>query len=302
MRTTKLALAWGVMFAILGAAAPAAPAAIQETKAQEARAQAATEDAGVAVDYKIGPRDLLEIRVFEMPEMSQTVRVSEDGSITLPLLQKVDVMGLTKDQLEQKLVSLLKEKYVRDPQVSVFIREYQSKRVSVIGAVEKPGSFELVGRQTLLSMISQAGGLKETASDRILVLRRGEDGQTETIPIDMEDLMENGNPALNIPLQADDVVNIPADRVYSVYVFGEVRNPGAITVRASKGITLLQAIAQAGGTTENASLRGVVVKRKDPKTGREDKMTVNIKDILNNKRADMKIREGDVIYVKQSIF
>jgi len=92
-------------------------------------------------EYIIGPRDLLEIKVFELPEFDHTVRVSEDGSITLPLIGNIQIGGLTKDKAEKKLSELL-EKYVKKAQVSIFIKEYQSSRVAIIGAVEKPGMYE----------------------------------------------------------------------------------------------------------------------------------------------------------------
>ncbi|MGB4704251.1 MAG: polysaccharide biosynthesis/export family protein, partial [Candidatus Saccharicenans sp.] len=251
-------------------------------------------------EYVIGPRDLLEIKVFELPEFDHTVRVSEDGSITLPLLGNVQVRGLTKEKLEQRLAELL-EKYVKNAQVSVFIKEYQSSRVAIIGAVEKPGMYELVGRQTLLQMISQAGGFKENAANEIYILREGEGGVTASISIDLEDLLLNGNQRLNIPLQPNDVINVPVDRLITIYVLGEVRNPGAIQVKMSKKITLLQAIAQAGGLSENASKRGVIVKRKE-KSGKEVNFKINLNDIIKGKRKDLPLQEGDVVLVPQSIF
>ncbi len=251
-------------------------------------------------EYIIGPRDLLEIKVFELPEFDHTVRVSEDGSITLPLLGNIQVGGLTKEKVEQKIADLL-DRYVKKAQVSVFIKEYQSSRVAIIGAVEKPGMYELVGRQSLLQMISQAGGFKENAANEIYVLREGQDGNTASISIDLEDLLLNGNQRLNIPLQPNDVINIPVDRLITIYVFGQVRNPGALQVKMSKKISLLQAIAQAGGLSENASKRGVIVKRKD-KTGKETNLRVNLNDIIKGKRKDIPLREGDVVIVKESIF
>ncbi len=252
-------------------------------------------------EYAIGPRDLLEIKVFELPELNQTVRVSEDGSITLPLLGNVQIGGLTKDGVERKLAELLEAKYLKNARLSVFIKEYQSKRVAIIGAVEKPGMYELVGRQTLLQMISQAGGFKESASNEIFVLREGKNGMTASIAIDLEDLTVNGNQKLNIPLQANDVINVPVDRIINIYVFGQVRNPGALQVKMSKKITLLQAIAQAGGLAEGASKRGITIKRKD-RSGKEIKMKVNLKDIIKGKRPDIELKEGDVVYVPESIF
>jgi len=253
-------------------------------------------------EYVIGPRDLLEIKVFELPELNQTVRVSEDGSITIPLLNRVIVGGMPKDAVERRLAQLLEEKYVKNPQVSVFIREYQSRMVAVIGAVENPGMYELVGRQNLLQMISKAGGIKENASSQLFVLREAESGESGSIAIDLEDLLANGNQKLNIPLQPGDVINIPVDKIILVFVFGEVRNPGALQVKTSKRITLLQAIAQAGGTTEGASRSGITIKRKDRKTGQEIKTKVNLKDIIKGDTPDIELKEGDVVFVPESIF
>jgi polysaccharide export outer membrane protein len=113
-------------------------------------------------DYRIGAKDLLEITVFELPELSQTVRVSEDGSITLSLLGRVEVAGLTAQELEKKLAGLLDKQYTKGAHVTVFIKEYQ--KVSVIGAVGRPGQYEIVGPTTLLQVIAQAGGLTASPS------------------------------------------------------------------------------------------------------------------------------------------
>ena len=126
-------------------------------------------------DYKIGSKDLLEIKVFELPELNQTVRVSEDGSVSLALLGKVGASGLTAQELEKKLASLLDQQYTKVAHVSVFIKEYQ--KVSVLGAVGKPGMFEIVGPTTLLQVISQAGGLTSQAMNELYIYRRGKDGQ-----------------------------------------------------------------------------------------------------------------------------
>jgi polysaccharide export outer membrane protein len=253
-------------------------------------------------EYKIGPKDLLEITVFELPELNQTVRVSEDGSISLPLLGKVMIESLTKEELERKLAGLLEEKYLQKARVTIFIKDYQSKRVSVIGAVGRPGMYELIGRVSLLEMISQAGGLTDRASSELYVLREGKDGIQAKLAIDLNDLIINNNQKLNIPLMPKDVINIPIDQIINVFVFGAVRNPGALQVKMSKKITLLQAIAQAGGTAEGASKSGIVIKRKDKKTGKETKIKVNLKDIIKGKKPDIELQEGDVVYVPESVF
>lgn len=245
-------------------------------------------------DYKIGTRDLLEIRVFELPELNQTVRVSEDGSVSLSLIGKVDVAGLTAQELEKRLASILDQKYTKASHVTVFIKEYQ--KVAVFGAVSKPGNYELVGPTTLLQVISQAGGLTPDTMGELYVFRQGKDGQKGKIAINLRDLIK-GDQNLNIDLQPNDVVNIPVDQLVTVYVYGKVKTPGAIQFKQSQKITLLQAIAQAGGPTEWAKESRIMIKRKPAGSGKEMKIFVNLKDVIAGKRADIMLEEGDVIIV-----
>ena len=252
-------------------------------------------------EYRIGPKDLLEISVFGADELSRTVRVSEDGKVTLPLLGEVLVDGLTKSEVEKKLGQLLGEKYVQNPQVTVFIREYQSKRVSVLGAVEKPGPYQLLGRQTLMQIISEAGGLTRDAGNEIVIIRQLPDGSSTSLRISIDDLFLKGDAKLNVPMEAGDIVTVPVDKPVVVYVFGQVKNPGALQVKKSNIPTLLQAIAQAGGFTDRASKGGVIIKRKD-ETGKEKEIKVNVRSILKNKVKDVQLLENDTIYVPESLF
>lgn len=254
-----------------------------------------------AVEFKIGAKDLLEISVFGLEELNRTVRVSEEGKISLPLLGEIQVGGLTKTELEKKLSQLLEEEYLQNPQVTVFIKEYQSKRVFMLGAVGKPGPYELLGRQTLLHLISQAGGLTNDAGDEIIIIRKLQDGTNTSFRIPIDDLILEGDTELNIPLEPDDIVNIPADKAVFVYVFGQVRNPGALEVKKSNMPTLLRAIAQAGGFTDRASKSGVIIKRIDQE-GKETQIKVNVKDIIKGKRKDIPLKENDLVYVPESIF
>lgn len=252
-------------------------------------------------EYRVGPKDLLEISVFGADELSRTVRVSEDGKVSLPLLGEVLVDGLTKSELEKKLAGLLGEKYVQNPQVTVFIREYQSKRVSILGAVEKPGPYQLLGRQTLMQIVSEAGGLTRDAGSDIIIIRQLPDGTSTSLRISIDDLFLKGDAKLNVPLEAGDIVNIPVDKIVAVYVFGQVKTPGALQVKKSALPTLLQAIAQAGGFTDRASRGGVIIKRKD-ETGKEKEIKVNVRSILNNKQKDVPLLENDTVYVPESLF
>jgi polysaccharide biosynthesis/export protein len=252
-------------------------------------------------EYRVGPKDLLEISVFGADELSRTVRVSEDGKVTLPLLGEVLVDGLTKSELERKLAGLLGEKYVQNPQVTVFIREYQSKRVSVLGAVEKPGPYQLLGRQTLMQIVSEAGGLTRDAGSDIIIIRQLPDGTSTSLRISIDELFLKGDAKLNVPLEAGDSVNIPVDKLVAIYVFGQVKNPGALQVKKSALPTLLQAIAQAGGFTDRAAKGGVIIKRKD-ETGKEKEIKVNVRSILGNRQKDIPLLENDTVYVPESLF
>jgi polysaccharide export outer membrane protein len=287
-KTFYLAIRWLMMAALFGAWIPASFA----QTGQEAFIR----------EYRIGPKDLLEIKVVELPELNLAVRVSEDGSITLPLIGRVELGGMTKDAAERKIAALLAEKYVNNPQVSVFIKEYQSNRVALIGAVKTPGMYEMIGTMNLLELISKAGGFSDNTGNDLYVTREGKDGSQIKLTINLDDLIINGNQNLNIPLQPRDIVTVPVDKIIQVYVWGEVKNPGALSVKLSKKITLMQAIAQAGGTTATAKKSAVVIKRKDEKTGKEIQIKANLNDIIKGKASDPPLKEGDVVYVPESFW
>jgi polysaccharide export outer membrane protein len=246
-----------------------------------------------ANDYRIGANDLLEITVFELPELNQTVRVSEDGSVSLMMLGKVAVTGLTAQELEKKLAEILEGKYLKAAHVTVFIKEFQ--RVSILGAVAKPGMYELVGPTNLLQVISQAGGLTAEAMTELYIYRgEGSDGK-ETLRVDLNRLIQ-GDQSLNVELRPKDVIMVPIDRVLTVFVYGQVKTPGAIQFKQSRRITLLQALSQAGGPTEWAK-SSIVINRNDPKSGKPLKIPVNLKDIISGKTTDVLLEEGDVVIV-----
>ena len=252
-------------------------------------------------EHPVGAEDLLEITVFEIPELNRTVRVSEGGTISLPLLGEMMVRGLTSVQLEGKLREELGRKYLQDPQVSVFVRAYGSKTVSVIGAVGRPSVYEMLGPRTLLQVLSQAGGLRETAGAEIYVVRSSGEGESKRFAISIADLMSNRDPDLNIPIQPGDIISVPPDRAVFVYVDGAVRTPGLIEQMASRPITLLQAIAKAGGTTERANLKSVHLLRKGP-DGVQVLRQLNLKRIRLGKDSDPGLKDGDIIVVPETFF
>jgi polysaccharide export outer membrane protein len=255
--------------------------------------------AQVPNEYKIGPKDLLDIRFYGQEKLNALVRVSEQGKVTLTWLNEVDVNGLTAAQLEKRLVALYKVgNFLVDPQISVFIKEMRSNRVSIVGAIQKPAAYEILGRQTLLGLIAEAGGLTKEAAKEINVLRTIADGTTIPLTVSINELMNQGDPKANIALEPGDIVNVQVDKLVPIYVFGQVKNPGALSVWRSNIPALTQAIAQAGGFTDRAKKSSVIVRRRDA-SGNEKIIRVNVKDILAGK-PDFQLQEGDTVYVEET--
>ena len=251
-------------------------------------------------DAPIGARDVLDIKVFEDPALNTRATVTDDGKITMPLIGKVDVSGLTPVQVETKIKTLLEARYINKADVSVQVLEAGSKPISVIGAVMHPGRIGATGNLNLIQAITQAGGLAPGYGRTLYVLRSGANGLSDQLAIDIDDLMIRGNPDLNIPLRANDVINVPVDSVVTVYVLGEVMRPGKVQFRSSQQHpTLLQALADAGGLTDRAS-RTVVVKRQV--NGAEKTIEMNFKRIIDGKQSDLPLLDNDTIVVKESIF
>jgi len=253
-------------------------------------------------DYIIGAEDLIEVSVYKLPDMNKTVRVSGEGLISLPFIGEIKAEGLTQQELEKKIKSLLSERYITNPQITVFIKEYRSKRASVIGAVENPGSYPLIGRRTILDIISEAGGITEKAGKKLYLIRRFSSGSSdESILIDLEELIEKGNPELNLPVQAGDVISIPPEKFIYIYVFGAVNSPGQLEVKKSESITVLQAITKAGGLTDRAAKTRVKIIRQD-ETGKKRIIKVNLKDIINGKKKDIILQKDDIVIVPETFF
>lgn len=261
--------------------------------------------AQVSRDYQIGGGDVLNIIVYEEPDLSGTMRVSADGNISFWLLNEVKVAGLTPAEVEQTLTKLLERDYLVNPQVMVTVAEYRSKYVFVLGAVDRPGSYTLTGEATLLEMVSKAGGVdKEEGGNTLVLLRysteKSEIGrETISYTIDLGKLLHEGDISQNIPVQDRDVLYIPKSD--SVYVFGEVQNPGPVKL-TGREMTLLEALTEAGGQTKTAALnRTKVIRVVD---GKEQTVRVNVDDIIKSgeKSKDLLLRPGDIIVVPESYF
>lgn len=251
-------------------------------------------------DYRIGAKDLLEIKVLEIPDLNVDRRVTENGTIDLPLLGQLSVAGKTTTETRAQLETLLRSKYVNRANVSVVVKEFASKPVSVVGAVSKPGSLNISGRWTLLQAISAAGGLDQTAGRKIYVLRRSDNGLSDMLEIRREDLLQSASSGWNIPIFPGDVVNVPARSTVKVFCLGEVKNAGALEFDSDDRISLLSVIAKAGGLTDRAS-KSILIKRKGP-DGRDIETRVNYKAVIAGKEPDPVLKADDVVVVQESFF
>ena len=249
----------------------------------------------IASDAPLGPRDVIEIHVFQDSSLNVRSTVSDDGAINMPPIGRILVGGLTLPQIEQRIKSLLEAKYLNKADVTVDLIEAGSKPISVIGAVNRPGRIAATGNMTLMQAITSAGGLISGYGRNLYVLRTAPNGLTEQIAIDIDDLMVNGNADVNIPLRANDVINIPIESMINVYVLGEVMKPGKVQFRGSQRPTLLQALAEAGGPTDRAS-RTVLLKRG------ADTKSLNYVKIVDGHTQDIVLADGDTIFLKGSFF
>lgn len=257
-----------------------------------ARAQA---DSG----YQVGPKDLLEIKVFEVPELNVDRRVTDNGSIELPLVGPVSLTNLTVEQVRDKLRAVLEAKYVRHASVSVVIKEFRNQPISVIGAVARPGPLSSSGQWTLLQAITEAGGLTSSFGKKLYVLRHADNGLNDRFEVATDDLMIRSDPRWNIPIYPNDVINIPATVTIRIFVLGEVKNPGAMEFSSDDRISLLAVVAKAGGLTDRASRGSVRIKRRGP-DGKDVEFAVPYRRILAGKEPDPILQPNDLVIVKES--
>lgn len=251
-------------------------------------------------DDPVGPKDLLEIRVLEIPELNLERRITDAGTIDLPMLGDFSVTGLTPTQVRDKLEKMLTAKYVNRANVSVVVKEFGNKPLSVVGAVQKPGSLNISGRWTLMQAISAAGGLTDRAGRTIYVLRHADNGLADTIEIDVDELFHGSAARWNLPLLPGDVVNVEAKRTVRVFCLGAVRSPGALEFDADDRMTLLSVIAKAGGFTDKASSK-VLIKRRGP-DGKDSEIVVSYNRVVSGKDQDPTLKPDDVVIVKESFF
>jgi polysaccharide biosynthesis/export protein len=268
-------------------------------------------------DNPVGSGDLLQIDVFDVPELSREVRVSDTGDITFPLIPgRIPVAGLTPFELQSKLGELLIENgLVTHPQVSVFVKDQVSEPVNVVGAVAHPTVYQVTRPTTLLEVLAAAGGISNNAGSVVIVTRPTQPGQPRTEPastrdsadegekkitIRLQDLLESGNTVYNIPVYGGDTVTVPSAGIVYVLGFGVAQQGGYVLQSYGQQVTILKAIALAHGLTSFAKANSTVIMRDNPVTGRRDVIHVRLKDIEKHKATDVPLKPDDILYVPDS--
>lgn len=253
---------------------------------------------GLAGDYVIGAEDLLVISVLDLSEVEKTkVRVSAEGFIRLPLIDTVKAKGLTARQLESKLADLYGAEYLYDPQVSVFIEEYRSQRVAVLGEVNKPGIYEANDRRALTDMLAQAGGLSKEADRVVYVLRKNSSAGAaspnsgDLLKIDLDELLAGRNAALNIRVDSGDVISVPKSGEF--LLGGAVRKPGPYPLKGK--LTVDQAIYFGEALRDEADVSNIEVLRFNGL--KTEVLHIDLEQLRREGRAAPAIQKNDVVFV-----
>jgi polysaccharide biosynthesis/export protein len=273
-------------------------------------------------EYRIGAHDLLEINVFEAPDLNRSLRVSAGGEISMPLLGAVQSSGLTARELEGTLEVKLRQ-YMKDPHVGVFVTTVESHPVSVVGAVKKPGVFQIRGTKTVLEMLSMSEGLADDAGDQVLVMRGaglhfGSDSNraganadaaassaavadpndNETIKINLKDLLESGDQRYNVAVYPGDIVKVTRGGI--IYVIGDVKKPGGFVLKSDQNMSVLKAIALAEGLNATAAKSRTKIIRTNEKTGQRVEFPIDLGKVLAGKTADTPLEPADIVFVPNS--
>lgn len=243
---------------------------------------------------RIGPGDLLQITVFDVPELAQTVRIDDKGDGVINVLGRIHLAGMTPAHAQTLLADQLRDqKLIVEPRVTLLIQEYGTQGVSVLGEVRRPAVYPVLGSRNLLDVIAAAGGLTPLAAHQATIRHRGvnEASVTANLSNDPSQLL-----ATNIELRPGDTIIIP--RAGIVYVIGDVGRSGGFIMQNNGRITLLQAIALAAGVNRTAAASRTRIIRRTP-TGFQE-MQVNLKHLLQGKTADLPLEPEDIVYIPPS--
>jgi polysaccharide export outer membrane protein len=241
--------------------------------------------------HKIEPNDLIGLSVYDAPELSHTIRVRADGMITLPMLKDpIQAAGLMPIELEDKIAGTLqREEILVHPLVTVTMLEYNARRVSVVGAVVNPQTFQVTGATHLLDALAKAGGASQDAGAKLLL--HHEDGKTDTF--DLKKLV-SGDSEGNVPLEGGEEIRIPP--APKVYVMGNVTKPQVVLVHEPGEATVMRLIARAEGTTQYYSDVAWIY-RFDTSEQKRREISVPLKAILHRKAADVQLEPDDILYI-----
>lgn len=248
-------------------------------------------------NYVVGPQDILTITSFDQEDLSGKYPVDADGTFTFPLVGRVKAGGLTLRELEAEIKRLLKDGFFKDPQLSVGVEQYRSQKIHIVGEVRNPGTYSLAGDMSLIEAVARAGSTLPSASGEALVVR-AKSGQSTSGPIlpkgDETDVttvnlreLQSGALSQNIALRDGDTIFVP--RAESVYVFGQVKSPGAYPIQ--RDTTVLQALALAGGVTDRGATNRIKVVRMEK--GKTVEVSAKLTDI---------VRPGDTLIVPERFF
>ncbi len=264
------------------------------------------------LDYHLQPEDILSITVHEQPDLTTRVRITSEGKISFPLLGKIKAAGLTVSKLKDKIQELLEKDYLVNPQVHVFIDEYQVKQISVLGAVKNQGRYDMYTERetTILEAIAMAGGFNDEAAMDNTKIIRSEDGGRRVIQVRVTDITKKGQKEKDVALKPGDIVFVsPQVDVFvakygmkQISVLGAVNKPGKYDMNTERETTILEAIAMAGGFSDVASENGTRIIRSED--GKKRVIQIRVTDITKKglKEKDVVLKPGDIIFVPESFF
>ena len=253
----------------------------------------------VQIDYGLGGGDVIQILVFDEPELSlNQVRVSMDGFINFPWAGLIKVEGLNTREIEEKIENFLADGYILNPQVSVLILQYASRQVFMLGAIGSPGSYELRRQTSILEMIAKGGGVPQSASQNVLITRYV-NGKLRRISLNTRKLIKEGDLSLNMNVLHNDLIYFPLADV--IYIVGQVKKPGPYKMNELNR-TLFAAISLAGGVTKLGVAKRTKIVREIG--GKIERITVNLDDIIHKgeRNKDVELLPEDVVIVPETIF
>lgn len=256
-------------------------------------------DLAATASYRLGPGDVLDIAVFEVEELSKSAVISPDGAVALPLIGVVPLAGLTTREAAARLRDLYANNLIRDPQITVTVKEHRSQPVTVLGAVVRPGVYQLKGSRRLSDVLALAEGLAPDAGALITISRPRPAAEPETIPVSTFDLLSLADQDRHNPwVQSYDTVRVAKAGV--VYVVGDVGKAGGFPLKDQEQITVLKALSLAEGLKRTASPQRSKIIRGRLETGQPHEIPVKVRDVLLGRAPDPPLMANDILFIPNS--